>query len=76
MGQADILKVLEKTDKPMSNTQIAKEVKDKPENTSKVLRTLLKHREVKCIELDRYQAAKLLKWKVPIRRTRFYYVED
>ena len=76
MGQADILKVLEKTDKPMSNTQIAKEVKDKPENTSKVLRTLLKHREVKCIELDRYQAAKLLKWKVPIRRTRFYYVGD
>ncbi len=74
MGQADILKVLEKTDKPMSNTQIAKEVKDKPENTSKVLRTLLKHKEVKCIELDRYQAAKLLKWKVPIRRTRFYYV--
>ncbi len=74
MGQADILKVLEKTDKPMSNTQIAKEVRDKPENTSKVLRTLLKHKEVKCIELDRYQAAKLLKWKVPIRRTRFYYV--
>ena len=60
----------------MSNTQIAEEVKDKPVNTSKVLRILLKHKEVKCIELDRYQAAKLLKWKVPIRRTRFYYVGD
>ena len=60
----------------MSNTQIAEEVKDKPVNTSKVLRILLKHKEVKCIELDRYQAAKLLKWKVPIRRTRFYYIQD
>lgn len=65
---------MEKSQVPMSNVQIAKEVNDKPINTSKILRILLKHNEIKCIELDRHQTAKLLKWKVPIRRTRFYYV--
>ena len=59
----------------MSRDQIAEEIKDKPVNISKVLKILLKHQEIKCIEVDRYQAAKLLNWKIPIRRTRFYYVE-
>ena len=58
----------------MSNTQIAKELGDNPINTSKKIRILLKHKEIKCVELDRHQAARLLDWKVPIRRTRFYYV--
>lgn len=59
----------------MSRNQIADEIKDEPINVSKVIRTLLKHKEIKCVELDRYQAAKLLDWGIPIRRTRFYYVE-
>ncbi|KKM88597.1 hypothetical protein LCGC14_1257130 [marine sediment metagenome] len=75
MGQGEIINVLEKSKVPMSNIQIAKEVNDNPINTSKVIRTLLKHKEINCIELDRYQARKLLNWKFPIRRTRFYYVE-
>ena len=58
----------------MSNTQIAKELNDDPINTSKKIRILLKHKEIKCIELDRHKAAKILNWKVPIRRTRFYYL--
>ena len=69
------MNVLEKAKVPMSRNQIAEEIKDKPVNISKVLKILLKHREIKCIEVDRYQAAKLLNWKIPIRRTRFYYVE-
>lgn len=70
-----MINVLEKSKVPMSRNQIAKEVDDEPVNISKVLRTLLKHNEIKCIEVDRYNAAKLLDWKTPIRRTRFYYVE-
>lgn len=59
----------------MSRNQIAEEVNDNPINISKVLRKLLKYKEIKCIELDRYQSGKLLNWEVPIRRTRFYYIE-
>ena len=70
-----MIKVLEKSEVPMSNGQIAKELNDMPINVSKKIRLLLKHKEIKCIEVDRYNAAKLLDWKFPIRRTRFYYVE-
>ncbi len=73
IGQKDVLKVLEKSDKPLNRTQIAKELNDDPRTISKVIRVLLKHKEINCIELDRYQSAKLLEWKVPIRRSRFYY---
>ena len=69
------MNLLEKSEIPMSNTQIAEELDDNPINTSKKIRILLEHKEIKCIELDRYQAAKLLNWKIPIRRTRFYYIE-
>ena len=75
MGQEAVMKVLDKSKVPLSNAQIAEQVNDKPINTSKVIATLLKHKEIKCMELDRYQTAKLLNWKVPIRRTRFYYTE-
>ena len=74
LGQIDVINVLEKADKPMSRTQIAKELDDSPITISNVIKVLLKHEEIKCIELDRYQSAKLLNWKNPIRRTRFYYV--
>ena len=59
----------------MSANQVAEELNDKPVNVSKKIKLLLEHREIKCVELDRYQSAKLLNWENPIRRTRFYYVE-
>lgn len=59
----------------MSVIQVAEELNDKPMNISKKIRLLLEHNEIKCIELDRFQAAKLLNWEIPIRRTRFYYIE-
>ncbi len=74
MGQAEILEVLEKNKKPMSRTQIAKEIKKDPIPVSKSIRKLLKNNEVKCIELDRHQAAKYLNMNRPFRRMRFYYV--
>lgn len=75
MGQKEVIEVLEKSKVPMSMNQIAKELNDLPTNVCKKIRLLLKHKEIKCIELDRHQAKKLLNWKVPIRRTRFYYLE-
>ncbi len=74
MGQLEVIRVLEKSKVPMSMNQIAKELNDLTINVCKKIRLLLKHKEIKCIELDRHQAAKLLNWKVPIRRTRFYYL--
>ena len=58
----------------MSNMQIAKELDDNPVNTSKKIKIILRHKEIKCVELNRHKAAKLLDWKIPIRRTRFYYI--
>lgn len=68
------MNLLEKSEFPMSRDQIAKELDDEPIKISKRIRILLKHKEIKCVELDRYQSAKLLKWDIPIRRTRFYYI--
>ena len=75
MGQLEVIKVLEKSKVPMSMNQIAKELNDITINVCKKIALLLKHKEIKCIEVDRHQTAKLLNWKVPIRRTRFYYLE-
>lgn len=41
---------------------------------SKNIKTLLKFKEIKCIEMDRYKSAKLMKSDKIRRRTRFYYV--
>lgn len=76
MGQGDILEVLEKSDTPMSRAQIAEALDISNIMVSRTLQVLLKHEEIKCIELDRFQAAKLLNWEVPIRRTRFFYLEE
>ncbi len=75
MGQGEVFKVLEKSEVPMSRDQIAKVIDELPVNVSKIINLLLKHNDIKCVEMDRYQSAKLLNWANPIRRTRFYYVE-
>lgn len=75
IGQGEVFKVLEKSEVPMSRDQIAKKIDELPVNVSKIINLLLKHKDIKCVEMDRYQSAKLLNWINPIRRTRFYYVE-
>jgi|TARA_R100000093_G_scaffold34741_1_gene18361 hypothetical protein len=65
--------VLKKSDKPLSRTQIAEILNATAVSVSDTLRRLLKFEDIKCIELDRYQAAKLLGWSTSWRRTRFYY---
>ena len=69
-----MFKILENSDVPLNRTQIADLLNEAPEYISKIIGILLKHQDIKCIELDRYQSAKLLGWDIPIRRTRFYYV--
>ncbi|MHA1481988.1 MAG: hypothetical protein ACTSQA_00945 [Candidatus Heimdallarchaeaceae archaeon] len=58
----------------MSRSQIAEAVGQDPVPVSKLIRILLRYNEIKCIELDRHQAADYLNMKRPFRRMRFYYV--
>ncbi len=74
MGQAEIIECLQKHDKPISRRQIAKEINYDPVQVSHLVSKLLKRKEIKCIELDRIQAGKMLKLKRAFRRTRFYYI--
>lgn len=74
MGQEEVLEVLRKHDKPISRRQIAEELNDDPIKISKALAKLLVVKEIKCIEMDRYQTAKMLGVKRIHRRTRFYYL--
>lgn len=69
-----MLEVLRKHDKPISRRQIAEELNDDPIKISKALAKLLVVKEIKCIEMDRYQTAKMLGVKRIHRRTRFYYL--
>ena len=65
---------MKKNDKPMSRSQIAESLQIEKVDVSKILKQMLKFKDVECIELDRYEAAKLLGWDSPWRRTRFYYI--
>jgi len=74
MGQEELIVFLKKQDKPLSRTQIAEAMKEDEIKISHTLKRLLKYKEVKCFELDRYESAEYLKWKKPLRRVRFYYI--
>lgn len=67
--------ILEKSDKPLSRTQIADMIGIKPRKVSLVIRRLLKFKDIECLELDRFKAAEVLGWDRPVRRVRFYYCE-
>ena len=74
MGQEEITIILKKEKRPMSMEQIAKLVGERTDKISHLLSKLLKHNEIKCFELDRFEAAEYLGRKIPQRRMRFYYV--
>jgi DNA-binding MarR family transcriptional regulator len=74
MGQAEIIECLEKHDKPISRKQIAEEIDYDVVKVSHLIKKLLNKNEIKCIELNRIQAGKMLGLDRPFRRTRFYYV--
>ena len=68
------MNVLTESDKPLSRSQIAEKLGISDTDVSKILRRMLKYKDIECIELDRYETARLLKWDAPWRRSRFYYV--
>jgi len=76
MGEAEIIMCLEKKDKPISRRQIAEEIGDNVTKVSHTINKLLKKKEIKCIELDRIQAGKMLNLNRVFRRTRFYYIDS
>jgi hypothetical protein len=73
LGQAEILKYLEKCEKPQTRKQIADGLKEDPIKVSHCLRLLLKWKEIKFIEYDQEEAQKLVAY-VLTRRTRFYFI--
>ena len=70
--QEKIIKLLEKKKEPLSRTEIANILKRTPISVSKTLRVLLKHDEIKCIEIDRIVAYEKYK---PKKRMRLYYYD-
>ena len=74
IGQAEVVKCLEKHDKPISRKQIAEELGYDVIKVSHTVKKLLDNDDIKCIELDRIQAGEMLKLGRPFRRTRFYYI--
>ncbi len=75
LGQDEIIKCLEKHKKPISRKQIAEEIDYPVVKVSHLIKKLLNNQEVRCIELNRIQAGKMLGLGRPFRRTRFYYVQ-
>ena len=81
MGQEEVIRCLEKEgkikcfilSKPLSKTEIVEKTGMSVTIVSHSLNKLLKHNEVKCIELDRFEAKKYLGTEVK-RMTRLYYV--
>lgn len=71
MTQDAIVKLLKKNHKPLSRSDIAKQLSLDPIIVSHNLKRLLKYREVKAIEIDRFQALK--EYHCP-RRMRMYYI--
>lgn len=70
MTQEDIINVLKKNKKPMSRGEIAKELKQAGSLISHSIKRLINARDIKIVELNRYQAMELYHCK---RRMRIYY---
>jgi hypothetical protein len=72
MGQSDILKLLEKEEKPLPVGMIAKKLNENQKKISLLLSKLLKFNEVDCVEIDRLEALSKYGCK---RRLRLWYVK-
>ena len=73
MTQQEVYEIIKKSKKPICQFQIKKQCELSDTLLSISLNKLLKHHEIKCIELDRHEAAKETKRKVT-RRMRFFYI--
>lgn len=71
MSQADVLRVLNKKKKPLSCLEISKILGDDLVHVSHLLSKLIKHRDIKVIEIDKEEARKKYNCK---QRMRLFYV--
>ena len=72
MGQEEVMEILKNSKSPLSRTEIAKLLKiEPPEKVSDILTKLIKHREVRFIELDRRLALKFYHCK---RKLKLYFL--
>ena len=74
IGQEEICDILKKVNKPLSRTQIAELLNDNPNKISKLICVLIKHNDIKCIEISRIEAKEILGDKAPFRRMKMYYI--
>ncbi len=75
MGQKEVITYLEKCEKPQSRQQIARAIGWTPTRVTKILRVLLKWKDIQFIEYSQEEAQELVTYKL-MRRTRFYFVDS
>ena len=71
MGQAEVISILKKYKKPLGCSDIAKELNTNTINVSHSLKRLIKSKEIKIIEIDRFEAMKRYNCG---KRMRLYFV--
>lgn len=71
MGQVDVINCLEKAGKPLGRAEIAMLTGISVNHVSHTLNRLLKHNEIKCVEIDRHKAKELFN---VCRRMMLYYI--
>ena len=74
MGQEEVYNCLKSHKKPLSRTEIAEILNENANKISTLINVLLKHSEIKYIEIDRVEAKKIFGDKAPFRRMKLYYV--
>ena len=74
ISQEEVLRVLEKKKEPLSCSEICEVLEAEIVVINRALARLLKHNEIKAMEISRFEAK--MRWgeKAPLRRVRLYYV--
>jgi hypothetical protein len=73
MSQEEVYEIIRKSKYPICKFQIQKKTKLSDNLLTATLLKLLKNKDIKCIELDRHQAAERTQRRVT-RRMRFFYI--
>ncbi|HEA46774.1 MAG TPA: hypothetical protein ENH99_03250 [Candidatus Pacearchaeota archaeon] len=75
MGQAEVVNFLKKCEKPVTRKEIADGLNWDPIRVSRLLKDLLKGKDIDFIEHQRDEASKLVGY-VLLRRTRFFFLVE
>ena len=69
--QEEILKLLQKKGRPLGRTEIAEILQERPQKVSNRIKQMLKSKQIKCLEIDRFEARRRFNSR---RRMRLYYL--